>query len=212
MNRSTQILLNLTTALLVVVVLVGASSCRKDKMDKIAAVTDRKAIPGLHANEITTVISDSGITRYRIYTKQWDIFDKATEPYWNFPKGIHFEKFNENLVIDANFHCNKARYYQNRKLWEFSGKVKAINLKGEMFETEKLFWNQNEQIIYSDSLVKVTQKTKILTGIGFESNQDMTRYHIKQLKGILAVEGEEKSMNSPVPVPASTPAAPPVKP
>lgn len=196
MKRSKQLLINLTAAFWVVVVLFGAVSCEKEKPEKIAAVLNRQAMPGLHATKITTVISDSGITRYRIYTDQWDVFDKAKESYWEFPKGIHFERFNENLVIDANFHSNYARYYDNKRIWEFKGKVKSINMIGEMFETEHLFWDQNQEKIYSDTVVKITQLTRSVTGRGFESNQDMTRYSFRQrLKGLFLVP-PDGSMNA----------------
>ena len=138
MKFSKQIIINLTAAFWVVVVLFGAVSCEKERTEKIAAVKDRKTLPGLHATKVTTVISDSGITRYRIYTDQWDVFDKAKESYWEFPKGLHFERFDENLAIDANFTSKYGRYYEGRRLWEFRGKVKAINVLGEMFESGEL--------------------------------------------------------------------------
>lgn len=178
---------NLTATFIVVVLLISGVGCKKDTPDKIGAVKNRTLIPKLHAQEVTTVISDSGITKYRIYTKQWDVYDKAAEPYWNFPKGLHFERFNEDLVVDANIHANRAKYFDRKRLWELRGKVKAINLMGEMFETEHLYWDQMQERIYSDTLIKVTQKTRIITGVGFESNQSMTKYSILKIKGIMLI-------------------------
>jgi len=192
MKFTKQIIINLTAAFWVVVVLFSAVSCEKEKPEKIAAVKDRKTMPGLHATKVTTIISDSGITRYRIFTDQWDVFDKAKESYWEFPKGLHFERFDENLVIDANFTSKYGRYYDGRRLWEFRGKVKAINLVGEMFESERLFWDQSQEIIYSDTLVKITQLTRVVAGYGFQSNQSMTKYSFRAtLKAIIVMPPEE---------------------
>ena len=192
MKFTKQIIINLTAAFWVVVVLFSAVSCEKEKPEKIAAVKDRKTMPGLHATKVTTIISDSGITRYRIFTDQWDVFDKAKESYWEFPKGLHFERFDENLVIDANFTSKYGRYYDGRRLWEFRGKVKAINMMGEMFESERLFWDQSQEIIYSDTLVKITQLTRVVAGYGFQSNQSMTKYSFRAtLKGIIVLPPEE---------------------
>ncbi|MDD3320691.1 MAG: LPS export ABC transporter periplasmic protein LptC [Paludibacter sp.] len=182
---------NITTALTVVVVLFLTVTCSNDKPDTIAAVVDRSTLPKLHATEITTVISDSGITRFRISAPVWDIYDKANKPYWEFPKGIHFEKFDVNLVVDANIHARYAKFNENEQIWELRGKVRSTNLQGELFETEQLFWNQREEKFYSDSLIKITQKSHIITGIGFESNQTMTKYLIKQPQGIFPVDEEE---------------------
>jgi lipopolysaccharide export system protein LptC len=62
------------------------------------------------------------------------------------------------------------------------------NIKGELFETEHLFWNQNQERIYSDTIVKITQATSIINAVGFESNQQMTKYLFKSTKGIFPVE------------------------
>lgn len=186
---------NITTALTVVVVLFLTVTCSNDKPDTIAAIVDRSTLPRLHALDISTVISDSGITRYRISAPVWDIYDKANNPYWEFPKGIHFEKFDLNLKVDANIHARYAKFNENEQLWELKGKVRSTNLQGELFETEQLFWSQRQERFYSDSLIKITQKSHIITGIGFESNQAMTRYVIKQPQGIFPVDKEAGSTN-----------------
>lgn len=188
-------------------------SCSKESPEKIGAIKDRSKMAQLHATEITTIISDSGITRYRISASQWDIFDRADQPHWNFPKGIHFEKFNLDLKVDANIHSNYARYNINEGKWELRGKVRATNLQGELFETEQLFWSEREKRIYSDSLIKITQVRHIITGIGFESDESMTRYTIRRPQGIFPIDGNEPSSN-PVSVgttPVATPTIPAVK-
>jgi len=187
----------ITTALIVVVVLFFIASCSKENQEKLGAIVDRSALPKLHATEITTVISDSGITRYRISAPRWDVYDQANKPYWDFPNGIRFEKFDLNLKVDANMRSNYARFNENEQLWELKGKVKAMNLQGELFETEQLFWNQREERIYSDSLIKITQVGHIITGIGFESNQTMTRYMIKKPQGIFPVNENEEATSAP---------------
>lgn len=161
---------------------------KKEDTDKIAAIKDRSAIPKLHATEITTVISDSGITRYRISTDRWDMYDKAKEPYQEFPKGIHLEKFDANLKVDANIHSHYARYNENEQIWELRGKVRATNLQGELFETEQLFWDQRLKRIYSSKLVTITQVSHIISGIGFESNESMTIYTIRKPQGIFPLK------------------------
>jgi len=123
-------------------------SCNNNKPDKIAAVVDRSKLPKLHATEITTIISDSGITRYRIYASRWDIYDKALQPYQEFPDGIYFEKFDANMKVDANIQSKYARFIENEQLWVLRGKVRAMNLQGELFETESI--HQKRLVVNSD--------------------------------------------------------------
>jgi len=96
------------------------------------------------------------------------------------------------LTVDANVHCEYAKFLEKEKIWELKGNVRATNIKGELFETEQLFWNQRTEKIYSDSLVTITQEDYIINAQGFESNQQMTKYTWKQTQGIFPVEEEEE--------------------
>jgi LPS export ABC transporter protein LptC len=137
------------------------------------------------------MISDSGITRYRISTPEWLIYDKAAEPYWDFPKGIKFERFDKNYKTDANIRSDKAVFYDNQKLWDLSGHVKAVNVEGEIFESNQLFWDQKQEKIYSKEFISITQKDKVIKGYGFESNQTLSKYTITKVKGIFPIKDTE---------------------
>lgn len=180
--------INRLTIALMAVVLCFLTGCTNFDSDAPGKPIDRTKLPRMFSTNVTTLISDSGITRYRISTPLWYIYDRASEPYWSFPKGIHLQRFDASFHVDAEITCKKAFYYQPRQLWRLDGKVRMINQQGEMFESEQVFWSQREQRIYSDSLIKITQHTKVITGRGFESNQTLTQYTIKQPNGIFPVE------------------------
>lgn len=167
-------------------------SCAKEQPDKVAAVVDRAQMPSLEATDVNTVISDSGITRYRILSPLWLVYDKAIEPYWDFPKGIMLENLNNRFDVAATIKGDYARFEQNPQIWELRGNVFAINQQGEQFETNLLYWDQKTERIYSDSLITITRATSIIVGVGFESNQAMTRYTIRQPKGVFPFSDEEE--------------------
>ena len=68
------------------------SGCSDNKPVVRGKVGDPQKTPSLIATDISTVISDSGITRYRITTPRMLIFDRAERSHWFFPKGLHFEQ------------------------------------------------------------------------------------------------------------------------
>lgn len=170
------------------VVIVGVMACqRHDVRLRAEAVTDRSAVPALDAQGVSTLISDSGITRYRITAAKWMIFDKADTPYWEFPEGIYLEKFNEDLLSDATVEADYAYYNEPAQRWTLRGNVKAVNIEGEMFETPLLYWNQKEESVYSDSAIVITKATSIIRGVGFRSNQEMTNYTILRPTGVFPI-------------------------
>ena len=164
------------------------SSCGDDKLEVTDKKKSRESLPRLTAKNISTIISDSGITRYRITATEWKVFDKTQKPCWIFPKGISFERFDELYKVDAQMKSDKAIFLEQESLWEFKGNVKAKNLEGETFETEQLFWDERNERIYSDKKIKITQKTKIINGIGFESNPDLTQYVIRNPQGVIPLD------------------------
>lgn len=142
----------------------------------------------LDANEVTTLISDSGITRYRISAGRWQIYDKAQSPYWEFPRGIYIERFDEQLEVNASLRSDYAHYDEDAQLWRLEGNVYAVNQEGEIFETPLLFWSQKDERVYSDSTIRITRENSIIVGVGFESNQEMTRYTIMRPRGVIPIK------------------------
>lgn len=98
--------MSITIALRVMVMLLLFSSCSGRKKEMGAAITERDSLPVMDTKGVTTLISDSGITRYRVNTAEWLIYDRKKPPYWAFEKGIYLEKF------DSLFHTGSQ--YQGR--------------------------------------------------------------------------------------------------
>ncbi len=167
-------------------VLVGC--VKKEVRNRAGAIEDRKTMAVLEGDEVTTLISDSGITRYRIRAKKWLVFDKADTPYWEFPEGIYLEKFNLDLQADATVEADYAHYDEPAQLWTLRGNVQAMNLEGEQFETPLLFWDQKSESVYSDSSIVITREASVIMGVGFRSNQEMTKYTILRPTGVFPIK------------------------
>lgn len=151
-------------------------SCGKTKTEVAGIVFDPETTPFVYTENVSTLISDSGITRFRIEAERWDMFSKAKEPYWYFPKKIHVERFDTVLNIEFSIDADTAYYFQRKKLWKLIGNVKVVNLEDETFTTTVLFWDEGKAIVYTDEFVRVMRKDEEITGIGFFSNQEMTNY------------------------------------
>ena len=89
--------------------------------------------------------------------------------------------------IDASIESDYAVYNDREKIWRLDGNVRAINLRGEVFETPQLYWNQNTERIYSDSAIDISRSNSIIRGIGFDSNQMMTQYTIRKPTGVFPI-------------------------
>jgi LPS export ABC transporter protein LptC len=170
-----------------IVVMSLLFSCSRDPKETIEVIFDPEQTYTMKTTDVSTLVSDSGITRYRANAKEWLIFGKANDPYWYFPKGIYLEQFDTLFQIKASIKADTAYYYEKQELWKGIGNVEMRSLDDEYFTTSLIFWDKKSQKIYSDKYIRIEQQDKVITGIGFESNQSMTEYRIFNTTGIFPV-------------------------
>lgn len=182
-----------TTASVVVMLLlflVTLFSCNQEVKEVVEVSSDPEKSYTMKATQVNTLISDSGITRYRVKAKEWLVFGNAKEPHSYFPEGIYVEKFDTIFHTEASIKADTAYYFDKKGLWRLIGNVEVESLQGERFNTSELFWDQKAEKVYSDKYIRIQQKEQIITGVGFESNQNMTRYRIFNSQGEFPVEEE----------------------
>ena len=187
---------SITIVLGAMVMLLLFSSCSGKKKELGDAITERDSMAVMDNRGVTTLVSDSGVTRYRINTEEWLVFDRKNPPYWAFEKGVYLEKFDSIFQVEASIKADTAYFFNKEELWKLMGNVHIQNLKGEQFDTELLYWDQRAQRIYSDEFIRIEQPDRIITGHGFESNQQMTVYTIRKPEGIFYVDEETAAADS----------------
>lgn len=187
---------SITIVLGAMVMLLLFSSCSGKKKELGYAITERDSMAVMDTRGVTTLVSDSGVTRYRINTEEWLVFDRKNPPYWAFEKGVYLEKFDSIFQVEASIKADTAYFFNKEELWKLMGNVHIQNLKGEQFDTELLYWDQRTQRIYSDEFIRIEQPDRIITGHGFESNQQMTVYTIRKPEGIFYVDEEAAAADS----------------
>ena len=178
--------------LFLLVVTLAVIGCKNEVKNVVSHSTDPDMTPTVLTTKITTLVSDSGVTKYRITSERWDIYDESDIPSWKFPTGLFLEQFDPNLEIEATFECDSATYLKNSKLWRFMGNVRSWNVKNELILTNELYWDQKNKKVYSDSFIHIEQPERVLEGFGFISNEQMTTYTLKRPMGIFPVDEERR--------------------
>lgn len=182
--------MSITIVLTAMVMFLLFSSCSGGKKDLGAAITERDSLPVMDTRGVTTLVSDSGVTRYRVNTEEWLIFDRKSPSYWAFEKGIYLEKFDSLFQVEASIKADTSYHYDKERLWKLMGNVHIQNLKGEKFDTELLYWDQNKHKVYSDKRVRIEQPDQVIYAIGFESDEQLNKYRFFKTEGIFYVDEE----------------------
>lgn len=164
------------------------TSCAPNSAEDLKAVEQNENTPSLKIYDLTSLISDSGVVKYKISTPEMMQYDLKVEQYTEFPKGIQITSLEKDGKMNADIKGDYAKFLKKKELWELRNNVQAVNFEGNLINTELLFWDMSKHRIYSDKFIKITTKKQIITGVGFESNEDFSKYTIQQINGIIELE------------------------
>lgn len=119
-----------------------------------------------------------------------EYYGKMEEPYSDFPKGIIVYFYDGAEESSGHISAKFGRYYEAKNLWEVRDSVVALNEKNELLETELLFWDERNDLIYTDKFVKITQQDQIIRGYGLESDPRFLKWIIKNVTATLYLDDE----------------------
>lgn len=171
-----------TTSFLVVIAL-SLFSCTEEQEHTAPPIYDKDSVSVMTSYGVNTLISDSGVIKYRIVTERWDINQTKQPSRWTFVKGVFFEQFDEKFHVQAYVQADTAWYYDQMKLWELRGRVRVRNVNGLRFRSEELFWDGRTHELYSNQLSVLITPDRTLKGTYFRSDESMTRYMVSNSQG-----------------------------
>lgn len=164
------------------------SACRREQKIGVALSVDPRKMPTMVTTDVATLVSDSGRTQYKIVTPVWYVFDQVDTPYWNFPKGIYLQQYDRAMKVIATVAADSARYFSQEKLWRLEGNVEMKKAPSDLFLSHRLFWDQRQGKIYSDTFIHIENKSHTLEGTGFVSNDRLSVYRVLRPTGIFPVD------------------------
>ncbi len=166
------------------------ASCTNDIKDVLALPVNKKS-PSQIGDSVTLIYTDSAQLKITLKANRMLVFTKnVKEPYTVLSKGLFVTFFDEEEKISSTLKANYGvRFDQSRRM-EAKYAVEVVNKEGKKLETEKLIWDEANKRIYTDAFVKITTDKEIITGKGLESNQDFTKYHLKEVTGTIQLKNE----------------------
>lgn len=172
----------------VTLLLLFSTSCSNNKKQFDQAIEDRSSMSVMTTRGMQSLISDSGVIKYRISAELWEIFDEKNPSYWAFEEGAMLEQFDYDMNVVATITADTAYYFDKQEKWELRGNVHSRNVDDEEFETDILYWDQRHDKVWSDVRIKIKQKKQFIIGKGFDSNQNFTTYTIRQPEGMFPIK------------------------
>ncbi len=181
----------LATVILAVVSSFFCLSCGNKDKQLGAAVTNRDSTAFVTTYGVDMLISEDGVVRYHVIAEEWKFFDKLVPQLITLEKGVLLQVLDSLMQPESNLVADTAYYIKDTKVWHLRHNVHAENINKEEFDTQELFINNTSERMYSDSLIQIKQDKQIIIGHGFESNNNMTEYTIRQTEGVFPVTEDQ---------------------
>ncbi|MDR2499356.1 MAG: LPS export ABC transporter periplasmic protein LptC [Tannerellaceae bacterium] len=174
---------------MMIAVLLFIAACSGKKQETVTVAFDPEHSHTMKTTDVATLLSDSGVTRYRAEAELWFIYGKASEPYWYFPDGIYIEQFDTLFNVKAMIKADTAWFYEKQELWKGTGNVEMRSLEGDYISSSIIYWDQKAHKIYSDRFTLIERDGRtIRSQNGFESDEALSYYHLYNSSGNLLFE------------------------
>ena len=179
------------TSLLLFITLSALCACSEQKEHTAPAINPQDSVSVMISYGINTLVSDSGIMKYRIVAEKWEINEIKNPPRWYFPRGLFMEQFDEKFHVETYIQADTAYNYTQQKLWHLIGNVRVKTVDGLRFWSEELWWDQNRHELYSNLYSHVVTPEREIEGAYFTSDEHMRHYKVTNTKGNFIREEEK---------------------
>ncbi|MFK7809173.1 MAG: LPS export ABC transporter periplasmic protein LptC [Saprospiraceae bacterium] len=168
-------------------VLLFLLSCKNDLSD-VEKFTPREDAFLETAHDVRLLYSDSAVVKVQVEGPKMVRYLDKEEPRDEFPGGIAVSFFDGRQRVNSTLTSKFAVRYEGKKQITVSDSVVWISKQGEMLETELLIWDEENEKVYSNRFVRITDDQEVIYGHGFEANQDFTEWRIKQIEGRMKLQ------------------------
>ena len=131
--------------------------------------------PVQSVDDMFIVQTENSIIQLRAEAPLMERYENDTLSYELFPKGISVFGYTEEGLLETEIIADNARHLSHkdgRETWEAFGNVVVKNLiKQEVMETDTLYWDQQNEKIYTHCYVRMYSPDGFMQGYGMESDQ-----------------------------------------
>ncbi len=158
------------TFLLVATTVVSCSNSLKN-----VELGNIKEIPTQVVLNMNATQTENGMMQMRMQAKRMERYERSeSESYELFPEGFQVLAYNDEGLLETRILSDEAKHTINgdAEQWSAYGNVVVNNyLKGEKIETDTLYWDRENQLIYTDCYVRLSSPDGFMQGYGLKSDE-----------------------------------------
>lgn len=176
-------------AVVAIVALLAAASACKQKSAATPGVAKASAIPD-SADQVVyglrTVLTDQSVSKGLLLSDTAFTYDNGNRLVL---RRVNVTFYTPQGSKDGVLTSRAGVYVAALSRLEVTGDVVVTRDDGKRLTSQQLVYDQQRNQIYTDSAFVLNEPDRLLTGIGFESDPNMTRFRcLRACKGIAPVQ------------------------
>lgn len=179
-----QIRLNMRSILVLSFAGLLLSACNNNT-EEAKQVAAERILPIETGKDVTINYTDSGFTKARVKAPLLERYATDDKNYTEMRNGISVDFLNKTGSVESFLKARYAIRYDREKRMIARNDVVVLNIDGDTLRTEELTWEESTQRVHSDKFVRITTKTEIIMGDGFESDITFKNPKIYKIRGIV---------------------------
>ncbi|MET0391944.1 MAG: LPS export ABC transporter periplasmic protein LptC [Chitinophagaceae bacterium] len=111
--------------------------------------------------------------------------------YVEFTRSLHVDFYDDSSRIESWLDSKYGKYFESLNKVYLRDSVVVISMKGDTLRCHDLWWDQNKELFYTDSVATYhSPNNKITGGRGMEASQDFKSVTFKYPLGTVQIGGD----------------------
>ena len=177
--------------LILILLAAGLAACENDPADVAELLANLK--PEIErAEEVEILYSDSAKVKVRIEGPVMLTYLDKNDPRQEFPEGVRVEFFGPEGNITSVLTARYGIRIDKKNQIVVRDSVVWQSIEQEKLETEELIWDERGEKVFTQKFVVITRPDEIITGHGFESDQNFENAKINAVDGRIKISDPSK--------------------
>lgn len=149
-------------------------SCKEETSHEIDFSTTPKQV----VRNMNVLQTKNGNPAMRMSSPLMQSFDYVKDSvacsYELYSDGFHVDAYTDDGELETTITADMAKHTttSNEEAWSAFGNVVVTNhIKGESLHTDTIYWNREEQTIYTDCYVRLDSPSGMMQGYGMTSDE-----------------------------------------
>lgn len=167
--------------LLLFIALLTFPACEEKIKPSVLSTVDSRTLPQQESWNSTIVVSDSGHICAIIWAGYIRVFESSQQTEMSQKVKVRFINPQGKLTSLLTSEEGSVDEVTNNMVARKN--VVVVSSDSSRLTTEKLFWDNRRQLIYTPEYVEITTLKEKLQGHGFESDQSLKNYRVFRVTG-----------------------------